>query len=71
MSELEVWCVSKLVARLESVRSANTLMANPSCHVLAAELELRLGILGRPRILNSDVSSTEDYKGCSQLKEEF
>lgn len=35
MSELEVWCVSKLVAMLESVRSAYTLMANSSYHVLA------------------------------------
>lgn len=71
MSELEVWCVSKLVAMLESVRSAYTLMANSSCHVLAVDPELRLGILGRPRVLNSDVIIIGDCKRCGQLRQEF
>lgn len=71
MSELGVWCVSKLVAKLESVRSAYALMANSSCHVLAVDPELMLGIFGRPRVLNSDVSITGDCKTCGQPREEF
>ncbi len=71
MSELEVWCVSKLVAMLESVRSAYTLMANSPCRVLAVESEPRLWILGRPRVLNSDVSIIGDCKRCGQLRQEF
>lgn len=65
MSELEVWCVSKLVAKLESVRSAYTFthswLTHP-VHVLAVDPEQRLGILGRPRVLNSDVSRIGDCK---------
>lgn len=66
MSELEVWCVSKLVAMLESVS-----MANSPCHVLVVEPEPRLGILGRPRVLNSDMSIIGDCKRCGQLRQEF
>lgn len=63
--------VSKLVAKLESLRSVYTLMANSPCHVLAIDPELRLGILGRPRVLNSDVSIIGDCKRCGQTRQEF
>jgi len=65
VSELEVWCVSKLVAKLESVRCEYTFtyswLTHP-VHVLAVDPELRLGIWGRPRVLIYDVNSIGDSK---------